>query len=289
MNKLKDFKETKEKLITTSEVLQSSFNNVFDKLKLEDFVLVENQRKKEILVIQPLEKYLAREEITIPTSVLLEGPVTTSYQNTLLAKEMMKENVYYLMRFESQNITFPDVETIADSGKFRDEFEKDVTINLIKGWKYVISLPKGDSNQIIKNIQAIVAKDQALEIGVFRNMQTYVGGTEYKPSLPTEESIKVLFTEFNVSTNVYKGAATLLVKLIKAQPFFDGNKRSSFLMVNKLLIERAKGIISLPEKHFQEFNKLLQDYYNSEDNLDTLVNFIVDNCFYNSREKKLII
>lgn len=289
MNKLKDFKETKEKLITTSEVLQSSFNNVFDKLKLEDFVLVENQRKKEILVIQPLDKYLAREEITIPTSVLQEGPVTTSYQNTLLAKEMMKENVYYLMRFESQNITFPDVETIADSGKFRDEFEKDVTINLIKGWKYVISLPKGDSNQIIKNIQAIVAKDQALEIGVFRNMQTYVGGTEYKPSLPTEESIKALFTEFNVSTNVYKGAATLLVKLIKAQPFFDGNKRSSFLMVNKLLIERAKGIISLPEKHFQEFNKLLQDYYNSEDNLDTLVNFIVDNCFYNSREKKLII
>lgn len=289
MNKLKEFNNLKSKMITTSEVLQSSFNNVFDKLKVEDFVLVENQRKKEVLVIQPLDKYINRHDIEIPIHQSFEGPVLTVGQNILLAKQMMKENVYYLMRFESRNITFPDIEMILSSGKFRDEFEKDVTINLMNGWKYIITLPKDNVIEVFKNVQAIVAKDQALEIGVFRKGNVFITGTNYEPPLPTEEKILSLFNEFNVSTNVYQGAATLLVKLIKAQPFYDGNKRSAFLIVNKLLIERAKGIISVSENQFEMFNTLLNAYYNNESTLNELVFYLVENCFYNTQDKKLTI
>lgn len=289
MNKLKEFNNLKSKMITTSEVLQSSFNNVFDKLKVEDFVLVENQRKKEVLVIQPLDKYINRYDIEIPIHQSFEGPVLTTSQNILLAKQMMKENVYYLMRFESRNITFPDIEMILSSGKFRDEFEKDVTINLINGWKYIITLPKGNVIDVFKNIQAIVAKDQALEIGAFRKGNVFITGTNYEPPLPTDEKIFGLFNEFNVSTNVYQGAATLLVKLIKVQPFYDGNKRSAFLIVNKLLIERAKGIISVSENQFEMFNTLLNAYYNNENKLNELVFYLVENCFYNTQNKTFVM
>lgn len=134
MNTLKTFKETKDKMITTSEVLQSSFNNIFEKLKFEDFVLVENQRRKEVLIIQKLEKYLNRSDyIEIPEAIKFDGPILTKEQNLRLARELIKENVYYLMRFESSNITFPDIETIMAGSEYSDEFERDITINLING------------------------------------------------------------------------------------------------------------------------------------------------------------
>lgn len=292
MNKdIKKYKELEEAKVTTSEVLQSSFGIVFDKLEKEDFILVENNRKKETLVIQKIDKYVQKDLADIkPTRRIFNGKVKTEQDNILLAKQYLKENVYYLMKFESENITFPDVEYyISNPGRLESKnFDQEITINLINGWRFMLDIKECNGIEHMKDIQSIVAKGQAMDLGHFRDGEVSISNTSYKPPLPTDASINKLLKEFHNSTNIYKGASTLLVKLIKAQPFWDGNKRTAFLFVNKLLIEAAKGILTINDSQFKDFSNLLNDYYNDESKINNLVDFLVNNCFYNTKDKKHI-
>ena len=68
-----------------------------------------------------------------------------------------------------------------------------------------------------------------------------------------------------------------MFKLMKAQLFWDGNKRTSMLAANKLMIQNGCGIISVPNEKLEEFNEILCDYY-TNDTLDKAVNFVYDEC-----------
>ena len=83
----------------------------------------------------------------------------------------------------------------------------------------MLSLKKYSSLEDMLDIHAVVAKDQAMDFGHLRDGEVTVSNTTYKPSIPTKESIESLFTDFNTTRNIYEAAATLVVKLIKNQPF----------------------------------------------------------------------
>lgn len=159
---------------------------------------------------------------------MISGKVKSVEENILLAKTFIKENIFFLMRFESRNITFPEIDHIPG---FLLKLKRDL-------------MHKSQNNSWMD--------------------------------------------EFHKSKDKYKGAATLLVKLIKGQVFWDGNKRTTFLFVNKLLIERHLGILSLNEKTFLKFESLLNQYYNDETKLDQIVKYLCNNCFYNTLDKKLV-
>lgn len=43
---------------------------------------------------------------------------------------------------------------------------------------------------------------------------------------------------------------------MRSQIFWDGNKRTSMLVANKILIQNGCGIISIKEENIFEFNRL---------------------------------
>ena len=64
---------------------------------------------------------------------------------------------------------------------------------------------------------------------------------------------------------------------MRNQLFWDGNKRTSTIAANKIMIQNGKGIIKIPDNKLVEFNILLSEFY-STNNMDTVKQFIYENC-----------
>lgn len=64
---------------------------------------------------------------------------------------------------------------------------------------------------------------------------------------------------------------------MRSQLFWDGNKRTSTIVANKIMIENGKGIIKIPDSKLVEFNILLSDFY-STNNMKKIKQFIYEYC-----------
>ena len=64
---------------------------------------------------------------------------------------------------------------------------------------------------------------------------------------------------------------------MRTQLFWDGNKRTSTICANKIMIENGKGIIKISDNKLEEFNILLSEFYTTNDN-SKIKQFIYDNC-----------
>ncbi len=77
--------------------------------------------------------------------------------------------------------------------------------------------------------------------------------------------------------NPTKRAIDYMLYGMRSQLFWDGNKRTSTICANKIMIENGCGIIKVPDNCLKEFNILLSEFYNTNDN-DKIEKFIFDNC-----------
>lgn len=71
----------------------------------------------------------------------------------------------------------------------------------------------------------------------------------------------------------------LMLYLMRSQLFWDGNKRTSMIVANKLLIENGCGIISIKEEYISEFDTLLTEYYNTGLK-EKIVDFLYEHCIF---------
>lgn len=63
---------------------------------------------------------------------------------------------------------------------------------------------------------------------------------------------------------------------MRNQLFWDGNKRTSTICANKIMIENGAGIIKVPDNKLQEFNILLSEFYTTN-NKEKIKEFIYNN------------
>ena len=63
----------------------------------------------------------------------------------------------------------------------------------------------------------------------------------------------------------------------RAQLFWDGNKRTSTTVANKILISAGAGILTITDQRMEQFNTLLLDYYNTGEG-EALKLFLYSNC-----------
>ena len=283
---IQKYKLVKNKTLSSSDVVKSSFTNVLESLKKDDYVLVENQRQRKVVVIQDIETF---SQIPKIEQRFFSGAIKTYDDNILLAKTFIKENIFYLMCFESKNITFPKIESILQNVNITNGgFDAQVTHQLMNGWKLILDIP--DSNITFTQILSLhsqIAKEQALEWGVLRSGNVSISGTSFSPKIVRQKDIEEMILKVRNSDDIYKEISYFIPKLIKMQPFWDGNKRTSIILANRLLIENHSGIISINNHHFEEFNNLLSNYYNDNTKLEEVALFIENNCIYNTLEKKL--
>ena len=49
----------------------------------------------------------------------------------------------------------------------------------------------------------------------------------------------------------------------RGQFFWDGNKRTSLTLANKILVSSGSGIMTITDKYMEQFNTILLNYYNT--------------------------
>ena len=206
----------------------------------------------------------------------------TKEQNLFLAKKTLALNIYNSARLEGINTTYPDTQTILEGVNVPtlklDEIN--CILNLRDAWNYTLANIDADINlDFICKVNSFVSRNESLEWGVLRNGKVGINGVDYIPDIPNEKDI------INNIENILKEKSTtlksinLMLYLMRSQVFWDGNKRTSMIVANKILIQNGCGIITVKEEYIGEFNTLLTEYYNTG-NKDKITKFLYDKCIY---------
>lgn len=204
----------------------------------------------------------------------------TLEQNTFLAKRNIIDNIYAGARMEEINVTFLQVKKILEGINVLnlkiDEIQ--CILNLRDAWKYVINNIKEEFNiNFICKINELVARNESIEWGVLRSGNVQITGTEYISDVPEEEVVKKQIAEILKIKNTTERAIEYMLYGMRSQLFWDGNKRTSMICANKIMIENGNGIIKVSDNKLEEFNTLLSEFYTSNDKVK-IKQFIFDNC-----------
>ena len=206
----------------------------------------------------------------------------TLEENVFLAKRNLVDNVYANARMEGLNITFPQTQTLLDGVNIQelklDEIQ--CILNLRDAWRFVINNIEDEFDlKFICKINEYVSRNESLEWGKLRKGNVSISGTEYIPEIPVEEKVENVIAEIKKIENVSERAIEYMLYGMRAQLFWDGNKRTSTICANAIMIKNGKGIIKVADKHLKEFNELLTQYYTTNKK-EKIKQFIYDNCIY---------
>ena len=204
----------------------------------------------------------------------------TLEQNIFLAKRNIIDNIYAGARMEEINVTFLQVKKILEGINVPnlkiDEIQ--CILNLRDAWKYVINNIKEEFNiNFICKINELVARRESIEWEVLRSGNVQITGTEYIPDVPEEEVVKKQIAEILKIKNTTERAIEYMLYGMRSQLFWNGNKRTSMICANKIMIENGNGIIKVPDNKLEEFNTLLSEFYTSNDKVK-IKQFIFANC-----------
>ena len=204
----------------------------------------------------------------------------TLEQNIFLAKKNLVDNIYANARMEGLNITFPETKTILEGVNVPnlkiDEIQ--CILNLRDAWKYVINnVDKAFDLDFICKINEFVARNESIAWGVLRQGKVQITGTEYIPEIPSEEKVKQQITHILQIENATERAIEYMLYGMRSQLFWDGNKRTSTICANKIMIENGCGIIKVPDNKLKDFTILLSEFYSTNDK-EKIKQFIFDEC-----------
>lgn len=211
-----------------------------------------------------------------------------------LAKKDKIDFVYNTSALEGNAMTYPEVQTLLEGvtvggHKLSDEQQ---ILNQNKSVDYLFELIENKSFNLnidtFTTLHSFVAKEEALKWGVFRESSVNIGGTDYE--VPHADLLENIFIEGmeeirKINHPIIK-AITMFLFGAKCQFFYDGNKRTSRLMMNGILIEAGYPILNIKAKDRLEFNSMMVKFYDG-DNITPSIEYLVD--YYIEQNKKLVI
>ncbi len=204
----------------------------------------------------------------------------TIEQNIFLAKGNLVDNVYSNARLEGLNVSISQIRKVLEGINVPelkiDEIQ--CILNLRDAWKYVINNIDLDFNlEFISKVNEFVARNESIEWGKLRNGKVEITGTSYIPEIPNGEKVKKDITKILEIENPTERAIEYMLYGMRNQLFWDGNKRTSTICANKIMIQNGNGIIKIPDDKLQEFTTLLSDFYTTNEK-EKIKQFIFDNC-----------
>ena len=206
----------------------------------------------------------------------------TKEQNLFLAKKVLVSNIYNSVRLEGINTTYPDIKTILEGVNVPtlklDEIN--CILNLRDAWNFVlINIDDEIDLNFICKVNSFVSRNESLEWGVLRNGRVRINGVDYIPDIPNMDDVKNNINDILNENNATTKAIKLMLYLMRSQIFWDGNKRTSMIVANKILISNGCGVITIKECDIKEFNTLLTEYYNTN-NDEKLCLFLYEKCIF---------
>ncbi len=218
---------------------------------------------------------------SVPTSV----PSHSLERVCFRFHKMLPQFVWDASVLEGNPLTFPEVKTLLDGvtvggHKLSDQEQ---VLNLAESSRRLLAMVKcGEfclSKPVFTELNGIVARKEALEWGVFRgegqetNYTPEVGLGEqgsYTPlaTLPGAPVLNRVFTEGVAALRAcepFERAIAFFLFGALQQFFFDGNKRTSRLMMNGVLLSHGIDAISVPAVKAQAFNEKMVRFHLSKD------------------------
>ncbi len=209
-----------------------------------------------------------------------------------LAKKDKVDFVYNTAALEGNAMTYPEVETLLDGitvggHKLSDEQQ---ILNQNRSVELLFTMLDNDtfslSKDVLFQLHTEVAKDEALTWGLFRDGNVNIGGTDYLP--PDASRLNGLFEEGVLALNeiahpILRGLTYFLFGA-RSQLFYDGNKRTSRLMMNGVLLSNGYPMLNIKAKDRLEFNKQMITFYDSGDYVRTLQYLLT---YYNAKNSHL--
>ena len=204
----------------------------------------------------------------------------------MLAYKMLPEYVFDTANLENNPLTFPEVKTLLDGITIGGHKINDVeqVLNIKNAWMILLELIKNNkfvpSAKIFNQINDAIAKNEALYAGKFRNGSVQIAGTKSYNS-PQYNDLENIFTK-EIHTIIdnftpVEQAIRLFLWGSLNQFYWDGNKRTSRIIANGILINEGIGIFNIKSADILEFNTLMIDFYDTR-NANNIIHFLAEKC-----------
>ncbi len=202
-------------------------------------------------------------------------------QSLFLAKKKWDENVYCGMKMENRAVTFPQTQTILNGVNVPNVQLDDIQaiLNMRDAWKFLLSTVNEEVTfDYWCKLNEYIARNEALEWGKLRTGSMGISGTDYEPPIPTKEkTIEELESILSATdASATDKALEIFSWGARGQFFWDGNKRTSLMLANKILVSSGSGIMTITDKYMEQFNALLLNYYNTGES-EELKQFLYEN------------
>jgi len=163
-------------------------------------------------------------------------------------------------------------------------------LNIKNAWMILLDLIKNNSfvpsKKTFHQINEVIAKDEALYSGTFRNGFIGIAGTKNYKAPDYEKLDDIFNSEIHEILNMYNDvekAIRIFLWTTFNQFYWDGNKRTARLIANGILISEGIGIFNIKTADIQEFNTLMIDFYDSKE-ADNIIKFIAEKCITYTEE-----
>ena len=220
-------------------------------------------------------KAIKREIRGINANLKKMGYIGTELSDTVrlnidYAKRNIVDTIYKQAVLEGIAITFLDTEAILEGGMINNVSADDVLkINNLKhAWQLVLDegvVASPSDYYLLCLINKLIEESFYFSAGSLRTVPVTIGGTKWKPDLPIESQVREQLREILSIDDIYDKAVTALLFVTRKQLFIDGNKRTSVLYANHILISRGAGLIVVPEEEVSAYKKLLIGYYETDE------------------------
>lgn len=204
----------------------------------------------------------------------------TPEQSRFLAKKKWDENIYCGMRMENRAVTFPQTQTILHGVNVPNVRLDDIQaiLNMRDAWRFLLdTFDEPITLDYVCKLNGFIARNEALEWGKLRTGRVAISGTDYEPPVPDPEATKLALSDILAAdTTETEKALRAFAWGTRGQLFWDGNKRTSLVLANKILLQAGAGMLTITEKNMERFNDLLVDYYNTG-TADQLMLFLYEN------------
>ena len=181
----------------------------------------------------------------------------TPEQSRFLAKKKWDENVYCGMKMENRAVTFPQTRTILDGVNVPEVRLDDIQaiLNMRDAWRFVLdTFSEPVTLEYLCKLNEFIARNEALEWGKLRTGRVSISGTDYAPPVPYPEAVKQGLEEILASDiSATEKAISAFAWGARGQFFWDGNKRTSLVLANKIMLEDGAGMLTITEKHMELF------------------------------------
>ena len=193
-------------------------------------------------------------------------------------RKVLEGVVHDTVALEGNPFTLPEVKTLLEGvtvGGHRLDDERQV-LNQAASWKALLAAVDRGTFELDKatfcDLHALVAREEALEWGAFRTGSVTIAGTNFEP--PPWESLASIFEEgletLNRIDGLHERAIAMYLFGALNQFFYDGNRRTSRLMMNGILLGAGEEAISVPARRRLEFNEAMIRFYDSLDGTEMI-------------------